>query len=195
MNDKNSYQNLTSSDSWNTCHDLDSCREYISNDILTSIFDYLYLHHFYFTRKLTMNLPSLLKKIFPDQIFIATGSRAYGETDQNSDYDFAINVSQQKRILNCLKEWELEYRTSKYFDCIKFDILNAEINIIFLNDVNLHAWQLATLAMKAIYENEKVSGHSHFSKKKFARCNLFSNMVKNFGGDSPTIVFYETEQT
>lgn len=137
-----------------------------------------------------MKLTSLLKVIFPgyEGEFYPTGSEVYGYPNEQSDVDFMVLDLEgytRRRLVAKLEELETEVESSQYFDCIKFQLFDKKVNLIFLNPVNYKAWKDATKAMKAMkkfHDSQPVLAASVLQDKRF-RCKLFQELVTEFGGD------------
>jgi hypothetical protein len=148
-----------------------------------------------------MNLEALLKVMFPDYNgeFYPTGSEVYGYSNELSDYDFmvlspeGIGMPENKvrnEIIKRLEELQIEIEHSQYFNCIKFNLLDKKINLVFLNDKNYSAWMSATKVLKALkkFHEDQLMPYNCLADKRL-RCILFQQMVTEFGGDDVGLVY------
>lgn len=142
-----------------------------------------------------MKPEALLKALFPDYEgdFYPTGSQVYGYPDVNSDYDFMVldpDLRLREKIINKLKELGTDVVHSKYFDCIKFNLMGRAINLIYLNQTNYTAWERATCTMKAVkkfYDSQPLVKNPISDRS--LRYKLFQELVTEFGGTVVAAVY------
>lgn len=133
---------------------------------------------------------NLIKLIVPERItYSLFGSRAYlndSET-QGSDWDYLFVDGEKYRVLEKLKNCDIDYEENK-LGAIKFTLImgNTSItyNFCFVSSKYYNAWVQATGVMKVVFSSTKAAHFSTVIAKK-TRVKMFADLVEYFGAPRP----------